>query len=156
MADATSRSMWPACVLLAFVLTVFAGCSGNDRPKLVPVSGTVLYNGEPVEAAHVVFLSETTERPARATTDAQGRFRLTSFDPHDGAVPGKHVITVSKVVGDDAPAAAASMEDVVAAGPTETQVRYLLPERYGDPKRSGLEETVPDRGTDEITLDLTD
>jgi hypothetical protein len=34
-------------------------------------------------------------KTATATTDAQGRFTLSSYEPNDGAVVGKHSVSVS-------------------------------------------------------------
>lgn len=64
---------------------LLCGC-GPSRPTTVPVSGTVLLDGEPVESAAVIFSSVEGGRPATGITDAQGRFRLRTFDGNDGVL----------------------------------------------------------------------
>src|SRR5438876_5186896 len=83
--------------VVSLLLTV--GCSnpGTGRPKVVRASGRVLYNGQPLEGAHVTFTNTTAKRSAYGQTDADGKFTLTTFEPNDGAVPGKQQISVSKV-----------------------------------------------------------
>jgi hypothetical protein len=50
-----------------------------------------------VAGASVAFLAPGAPRFAVGTTDEKGRFRLTTFETDDGAVPGTHVVTVSKL-----------------------------------------------------------
>jgi len=88
---------WVAsCCLLAFV-----GC-GDDggRIKVYPVTGKVLVNGQPAEGANVAFFGSTPELQGPAaivptgTSNAEGVFELTSFDPGDGAPEGTFNVTV--------------------------------------------------------------
>src|SRR5689334_14417891 len=79
-------------------LLVAVGCADKpDRPRVVPVKGRVLYNGQPLAGAHVTFTNGAAKRSAYARTDADGKFTLTTFEPGDGAVPGKQQVSVSKV-----------------------------------------------------------
>ena len=89
-----------AAVLFAFTLFAFpAGCgdSGPQRPETVPATGRVFFNEKPLEGAQVSFMGSGTQQAAVGKTDAEGRFRLTTFEPGDGAMPGEHRVTVSKV-----------------------------------------------------------
>ena len=89
--------MKKALVLFAIVV---AGCSGGEFP-LAPVSGTVTYDGEPLEGAEVVFApmesSDTIEvGPASVgITDAEGKYTLkTVRGKQPGAVVTKHRVSV--------------------------------------------------------------
>jgi hypothetical protein len=95
---------------------------------------------------------------ATATTDAQGKFKLATFQSGEGAVAGKHKATVKKTAAPAAPAGGSgmSMEDAAksksssAAGP-----KNELPARYADPAQSGLEYTVV-AGPNDFKIELKD
>ncbi len=80
------------------VLTV-AGCSGKG---LVPVEGQVVYpDGTPVkglDGGQVVFRSAGTggaSSNATGTIDAEGRFKLGSLTPGDGAARGTYQVLIT-------------------------------------------------------------
>jgi len=78
-------------ILAAAVLAaVFAGCGQSET---VPVTGTVLLNGQPATEAEVLF-TPSKGRMASGQTDAAGKFTLSTNKPGDGAVPGDHKVTV--------------------------------------------------------------
>ena len=131
--------------LLLWCAALAAGC-GSDRPETVPAGGTVTYNGKPVAEARVMFMAEG-GRPASGVTDAEGCFELMTFAPGDGALPGEHVVTVSKretVVNSNRP------DDPYA--PT----RDLLPPRYAKPSESGLSAKVQADGENNFKFELSD
>lgn len=77
-----------AAPLLLFALS---GCS--DGPKIVKVTGTLMYKGKPITNAFLHFEPER-GRESWAETDAEGRFKI-NYDRHqDGAVVGKHKVWV--------------------------------------------------------------
>ncbi|WP_339732914.1 hypothetical protein [uncultured Gimesia sp.] len=44
------------CATLFFLTSVLAGCGGNsDGPKLVPVSGNITLNGDPLPEGDIIF-----------------------------------------------------------------------------------------------------
>jgi hypothetical protein len=84
-------------------LLPLAGCTGGDKLPTVPVTGTVTYNGAPLEGATVSFLPKDQSEGARGasgTTDAQGKFKLETFLAGNkmvaGALVGEYAVTVSK------------------------------------------------------------
>ena len=79
-------------------------------------------DGQPVAGAAVVFTPEQGEM-ATATTDASGRFELSTFERADGALPGKHRVTVAKTT--------------VEPGEDE-KIVFLIPKEYGNLKTSPL------------------
>jgi hypothetical protein len=94
-------AMFGLGILLALAL---AGCSPTF--PLVPVTGTVRLGGKPLEGAVVVFAPEAqqpgTVPVATGRTDTEGRFfLLTNYEPRStgkGAVPGRHRVTISKMI----------------------------------------------------------
>jgi hypothetical protein len=63
----------------------------------------VTYRGRPVAGAAVAFLAQGVSRPASGDTNDSGEFRLTTFEPNDGAVAGAHTVTVTKFSEQPAP-----------------------------------------------------
>lgn len=90
---------------------VLTGC-GDDRPTRYPVSGQVLVKGKPAEGALVVLHPVSPAEPNAprpiGTTDADGKFQLTTYETGDGAPAGSYKATVrwppkKKGPGDDGP-----------------------------------------------------
>ncbi|MFG0335441.1 MAG: hypothetical protein ACF8TS_18945, partial [Maioricimonas sp. JB049] len=85
-------------VAVLSALPLLTGCSSSepppDRPETAPVTGTVMYQGEPVEGATVVFTPAGSQATgAVAKTDASGKFELMTYEPGDGAIPGKYQVS---------------------------------------------------------------
>jgi hypothetical protein len=137
-------------------LLALPGCGGGDetpanRPKPVPVSGTVLYNQKPVAGATVVFHPDGHSHAATAQTDNAGKYSLRTFAPNDGAVPGEYKVTVGKI---EAPSGGEEQETQVDAPPTKQS--SLLPERYASPASSDLKASVTQGGDNKFDFDLKD
>jgi hypothetical protein len=133
----THTQQWLSLGLLLFA----AGCSGAGAedpnwPARTPVTGEVLYKGQPVEGATVIFSPTENGYPGIARTDAEGRFELQTFRPGDGAVPGLFQVAVRKV---EVAAAQPASDDSEGLAVGE---KSLLPVKYADPKFSGLTATV--------------
>lgn len=149
------------------MLLLTLGCSGtpDDRPETVPVSGTVLYKGEPVEGATVSFFVEGAPRAATGVTNEEGIFKLSMFGANDGAIPGDNLITVKKLEATtaadanteatDDPTAMTNMYAQQMAN-QDSGPKSLLPEQYGDRYKTPLKETVSKDGPNEFVLQLTD
>lgn len=119
------------CVL--FCLAV-GGCSRSERPAVTPVSGTVTYNGNPVEGAIVSFSSPLGKPAATGVTDASGKYALHTFGEADGAAPGDYIVTLTKMAVDD-PLAGKTTDEISelhASGKPapEAVVKYLIPKQY--------------------------
>jgi hypothetical protein len=89
--------------LIAVGAVALMGCSNKvPRLKTYPVSGTVTYNGKPLEGATVAYVGSNVDaHRSTGTTDSEGRFSLTTYaGPQQllrGAVPGEYQVTISKV-----------------------------------------------------------
>jgi hypothetical protein len=131
-------------VLLVVAALPSIGCGGSDRPTTIETSGIVTYKGAPVEGAQVMFTSPAA-RPATAMTDAEGRFELTTFATGDGAVEGKHRVTITKT------------ERVSGADPNNpyADTRHMLPTKYSNPAKSPLSATIVDGGETDLKFALS-
>jgi hypothetical protein len=142
---------------VAFLAAAISGCGqGANNPTVYPVTGTVIYKGQPVADAIVAFQGEEGTKLATGRTDAEGRFELTTYEPGDGAVPGKHHASVTKITAPPPVSGGGStMEDALAAGNKTQQAvaKNELPEQYADPMRAQLEFTVTS-GTNDFKIDL--
>ena len=139
---------------LAFVIGCGGGASG---PKVYPVTGTVTYNGQAVEGAVVAFHGEAATKMATGTTDAQGRFELTTYKPGDGAVAGKHRVTVTKTSGGAAGGTdIMSMEEALEATETQPESQNELPTQYASAADSPLQFTVSEDRKNDFPIELTD
>lgn len=75
-----------------------AGC-GPDGPPLVPVSGQVTLDGDPLDGAAVTFLPEDPE-PGQlggfGKTGTDGKYTIVNSNGGDGLAVGKYKVAVSK------------------------------------------------------------
>ena len=141
-------------VLVLCALTVF-GC-GPKRPETASVSGRVTYQGKPVAEGRIVFHPEDGRRPAMAAINSDGSYRLTTFESEDGALPGKHRVTIKavRVVG-GAPVdelSKQSGEYVPNNAPLPT-LEWLVPEKYSNLNTTTLTAEVKSGGN-VINFDL--
>jgi len=151
------------CLALVAVVGL-AGCgkkAASNRPATVKATVLVLHKGQPVEGASVVLRPKAQGgQAAVATTDSSGKGALTTFESGDGALPGDYSAGVSKTKSD---AKALSEEEEAAlerkyrnkpAPPPK--VMELLPAKYKDPAKSGLNVTINASGPEEVKLELQD
>ncbi len=113
---------------------MLAGC-GRPMPSMVPVSGRVLYRGQPLAGGIIVFTPDA-ERGghgplACGEIDADGRYTLRT-DGAPGAAVGWHVVTIA---------------------PFSASVG--LPQKYRDPERSGqsVEVKLDQQGAYDLQLE---
>ncbi len=127
-------------------LLAFAGCTPRSS-AIVPVSGVVTLDGQPLVGAMVNFQPITDKSTAAQAgigsygkTDDQGRYTLRLIDPDQpGALVGKHTVTVTTAV---------------AADPASDELKLQQPEKIS-PKSRTQEIEIPAGGTDQADLKLT-
>jgi hypothetical protein len=123
-----------------------AGCAGG---ALKPVQGTVKLDGQPLAGASVLFIAEDPAgRNATGFTDPSGTFRLSTYEPNDGALPGKYKVVVQPPTpaAPDAPRTSTPDEAQRAATVAESRVAITLPGRYSRPDQTVLVQEVPPQG----------
>ena len=163
------RLAFSILAMLALLGLMLNGCSkGPSRPKTYSVSGTVTFNGQPVDGATVVFVPKALgtggaaapQGPQVATgeTDAQGRYSLGTFAKGDGAIPGEYLVKVFKYPKPATPAGTSSGGEEEYRPPEENAPpppapKNMLPEKYANEQTSGLSFTVePKANTFDISL----
>ena len=132
---------------LVLVLLIVAGCAKPGTDPTVKVTGTVTYKGTPVSGASVGFFPEK-GRPGSGTTDAQGKFTLSTFRRGDGAVPGLHKVTIADVV--ETPKKGTPEAEKWQPPPPR------FPAKYADAKKSGLTAEVKQGDKNDFTFNMTD
>lgn len=117
------------------VTACFLGCS-DGRPPMVPVSGQVLIDGKPLTHGFVRF-SSGDGRVSMGRLDENGRFRLTCYEPGDGAIIGSHRVAVltHEIIGD-------------------AKIKWHAPRKYANYATSGLTQEIS-QPTDSIVINLT-
>ncbi|MDC0935389.1 hypothetical protein OAS39_03805 [Pirellulales bacterium] len=135
---------------LVIVLSALVSGCGDAIPT-VPVQGRVMWQGKPLTDGTVVFQPREIakglpRRPATGQVGKDGSYQLTSFEKGDGAVPGEYLVTIFSYSSEPS-----DSDDDLNVG------RYVwaIPERFGDPSRSGLTATVADGAdVEECNFDL--
>jgi hypothetical protein len=78
--------------LCGLVVLVSSGCSGSEGPLRVPVSGSVMLDGQPLSSGVIRFVpAEGTEGPGAATQVTNGEFR---FSDDDGPIAASHRVEI--------------------------------------------------------------
>ena len=120
-------------ISLWVVSLAMCGCgSGDDRPELGQVTGTITMDGKPLVSTVVVF-SPDNGRPARGKTDAEGKYELTYIGETRGAKIGHHRVEIApNEEGEDESEieAATAGEDVSAPTAPVKPEKTKVPARY--------------------------
>lgn len=93
--------MWIVAVGL---LLGTCGCDSVEPDgDLVPVTGTVTLDGEPLQGATVSFnvAQGTSGQGGTGTTDAEGKYELSHFRAGTGVHAGAYTVTIHKLVLSD-------------------------------------------------------
>lgn len=144
-------------LFVSLVVLSVTGCGGDEavgsREETVPLTGTLLVDGQPKGDSTVTFTpvdSEGGARTAYATTEADGSFEATTYVTGDGIVPGKYKISLG-AAGDASSTDPAKMMaavqgmsvreseiDVPADGLTGIEIKLVSESGTGDSGAGGL------------------
>jgi hypothetical protein len=123
-------------LLFLLAAVVLAGCGkGLSVPSTVPVTGVVKYKGKPLQGIRVTFHPQADTGKAAfiptGQTGPDGKFKLSTGKPGNGAPPGTYVVTFEKPeIG--SPAATKSIETEIDA----------FGGKYSDPAKSEWTVTI--------------
>ena len=131
------------------ILLMISGVACSDA-NVVPVSGAVHLDGEPLANASVIFAPLADGRDSEAgpssfaQTDESGQFSLRTLEHGDGAVIGPHRVIIQ-------------LEQPVQAAPSlrngrRTPTGKIVPVSYN--AATSLRFNVPDEGTDSAHFHL--
>jgi len=131
-------------VALAAMLAAAAGCSGNvsGRAGLVPVTGNVTIDGEPLTMGMISFITEDGKEAFTSQIDSLGNYKLLATASDPGALPGQYTVIVIA-------------EEPAKMGEKGgfTPGKKLVPDKYAKKETSGLTGTV-EQGPNTIDFDL--
>ena len=159
----TSRLFLAALVLSSAAIV---GC-GHD-PNLGQVRGVVTYKGEPVSGATVSFFPVSSDGVlAVGTTDDTGSYVLAApvqkKGVSQGAFSGKYNVTIRKLEVTPSANDLLYQEGKITYDELQSRggggggtSRDVLPVRYRDVKKSGLEADVQAKTKNEFNFDLVD
>lgn len=149
----TLKQLGP-CVL-ALICGMTLGCGDSaSRPATIAVSGSVMYQGKPVEGAEVVFWGKNAPKDASGVTDKDGKFTLSMFEPNDGCLPGENVVIVTKKDSSKSAAPAVTPEQMLSdptalakagsqqSSSKEAGPKMLIPEKYSSKSTTPLKADV--------------
>ncbi len=121
------------------IIVGIGGCGGSERPKTIPINGRVLINGQPPGEFGKLYFTPTqtaeghVKRPASGAFSPEGTYRVMSWAPDDGLVPGHYTVSI------------------LPSDPAKTKI----PTKYNQSINSGLEVDVPiDQGSIEYNIDV--
>jgi hypothetical protein len=133
--DGSARTI--STLVAAIVLVLLGGCA-EPSLQLIPVTGVVTLDGDPVQGVALVFQYQGAGPPARGVTDEVGWFQLTTRQSNDGVVAGLHTVTI---LGFRHPVASRGGDE--DADPNQPRDgTWFIPRRYAFGDTSNLEADV--------------
>ena len=154
---------------LAVCSAALLGCNGQPTLQTEYVEGLVTVDGEPVAEATVTFVPVTEGQGASATgmTNAQGIYKLTAAVTGDvaavaeaGTLPGEYHVGVMKNVVDTPMSQEEAEQQGIEYVPPppgvlqEPKITFVVPQKYNNPRQSGIRVTV-EPGRNNLPLELT-
>jgi hypothetical protein len=136
------------------MLATTCGC-GDGRFDVSPVRGKVVYNGQGVPKATVIFFpvdpsdEELAKMRPFAYADGGGQFELKTYVDGDGAPPGKYRVSIIAPMGPppksskDRPA-----DEVAVTGGSAVGVPPAIVQKYANVDTAGIEVEVKDGQND--------
>jgi hypothetical protein len=145
---------------LGFVLVL--GC-GDDTGlgRRYPVSGTIRYQGKPVEKGLISFRPTDPAGRAAGGTIAAGMYSLETAGNRDGALPGTYKVSIIARDVDVAKALAEAKAKnprvpwQLAEYEAQKKGKSLVPTKYNSPETAGLTREVKEQ-SNRIDFELTD
>jgi len=137
--------------VMAGFLVIFAGCnSAKPIAGSVPVSGTVTFNGQPLEQGEVWFAPESGGKGQPATGQIKnGKFTMVTTASSPAVVAGKYKVSIISNKPFTPPKLGTPPNPNAKFEPES-----LIPKKYNDIKTSGLEVDVT-AATSSLTFALS-
>jgi len=128
--------------ILGWVMVSAGGCGSSATPIAgsVPVSGTVTFNGQPLEQGMVRFAPEGIGKAQPATGQIKGgKFTMMTTASSPGVVAGKYKVSILS----NKPFTPPTLAPGTPPDPNaKFEPESLIPLKYNDIKTSGLEADV--------------
>ena len=142
--------------LIIVLIFSVVSCSKQRDPRsagLVPAAGVVLYNGQAVAEASIVFHSEG----GSAISGANGAFAINMYGKGDGTRPGEYRVTVVKETV-ESPVSGDELVRLEREGKPipPSKVTAHLPAKYRNVATSDLVVTIPPKGVKDLRIEMND
>jgi 5-hydroxyisourate hydrolase-like protein (transthyretin family) len=137
-------------ILLCFCCLWMTGCKQDGIKGLVPCSGVVLKNGQPVEEVSVTLIpmdATSESRTANGRTDVNGQFTATT-QKWNGILPGKYKVALTKRITKTNP----GQESVEESYRTVTHTEHMG--KYANADQSGLIVEIPKSGDKNLKIEI--
>ena len=125
-------------ILASFVAGIALGCGGSG---FTTVTGTVTYDGKPLDNGYVTIIPDGPGESASGQIGSDGKFTLTTFRPDDGVKPGNYKVRIASYKSE------AKMNDPTSGKPA-------IPDKYFDAAKSGLTVVIENKSTQTLELNL--
>jgi hypothetical protein len=133
------------------------GCTKSDPRKagLVPASGTITYNGSPLDGAIIVFVpKDSSKQGAGALSGIDGKFTLTTISDNDGVFPVEYSVYILKEesiqISDE------ELAELSRQGKTPPIPKSLIPIKYTNSAEPIINITIPATGDKNLLIELKD
>jgi hypothetical protein len=161
-------------VLAVSGVLIMTSCRTDDGlGQRYPVSGTVTYNGNPLEKGSISFVSEDPKGVGATGAIENGSYTLSTGGNNDGARAGKYKVAITAKEDASAKAKAdfekaratrknASGTEELAVIPrqfvikAEAEAKSLIPAGYGDVRTTTLTAEVKEQSSNPIDFKLSD
>lgn len=143
---------WSLCaetlaVISLAVCIATIGCRPSEHANVVPVTGRVLFNGEPLKYGSIIF-QPAHGQPARGEILPNGDFTLSTYRVGDGAAVGRHKVRVTCYTSQD------PSQKKEASAASDSLGDSLIPLRYTSFDTSGLEVALLAGGNKPFVFEL--
>jgi hypothetical protein len=141
------QTLWTVVLALASGCTGMEGdeqAEGPDFANLVPVSGVITLNGEPLQGAVITFLPKAWS-PGLGETNAKGEFTVSSSN-RPGIAPGDYKVAISLLLSPEGVPQGVGPRSSLTPPQSLVAAKEILPREYTDLGSSKLTATVKPKG----------
>ena len=139
----------------AVALLAVAGVVGCGGEQAYPVTGTVTFEGKPIQGGGSITFMPVGEsgKAAGGEIAADGTYTLTTTEPGDGTLAGEYRVIILQVTEQEGKVIPKDGEEPIPGGGNVVPQKDRIPMLYGDPYNAPLTATVePKENT--INFDL--
>lgn len=135
-----------ALVLICCAASLMIGCAEKSTELPVfPLQGTVMHKGKPLAnalvALHPVNPTDPRATTCRATTGADGKFTISTYNANDGAPAGEYKVTIE-------------CYQLKGSGSSLEPGPNILPAKYSQPSTTDLSVQVAEGSNNSPTFEL--
>lgn len=130
---------------MATLVMTLAGCGGVESlPGLVPVAGTVKYDGKPLPKGLIAFLPDDPKESTANSPITNGSYRLMTTASSPGLKPGTYKVIVQSW----------EVEPGEDASGKPTPGKSAIPAEYADSNKTPLRANIDKAGNRSLDLNL--